>query len=111
MLRSSSFVKLGSRSHLVISIAMAAVVAVVRDGVIEQARVAVGACSPVALRLRGVEQALAGCPTDASQILAVVRESPLVELSPIDDVRGTADFRRTVVPQLVADAVTGVWAQ
>ena len=49
----STFEKLGSRAYLVISIAMvAAVLEVDADGRIARARVAVGACSEVAQRLR-----------------------------------------------------------
>jgi CO/xanthine dehydrogenase FAD-binding subunit len=48
----SAFVKLGARSHLVISIAMVAARLVVEAGVVTEAAVAVGACSAVAVRLR-----------------------------------------------------------
>jgi len=98
----SAFVKLGSRSSLVISIAMVAAVLDVRDGRLEDVRVAVGACSPVARRLAGVEAALSGAAPDevAERVTDV---GP--ELAPIDDVRGSADYRRDVVRRLVIDAV------
>ncbi len=56
----SSFVKAGARRYLVISIAMVAVAVNVRDGRIGEARIAVGACSPVAQRLPALEADLAG---------------------------------------------------
>lgn len=89
----SAFLKLGSRRYLVISIAMAAAaVSVGEDGLIGEARVAVGACSAVAQRLTALEQDLAGVP--ASRALEVVAARHVESLSPIDDVRATAAYRR-----------------
>lgn len=87
------FAKLGARAYLVISIAMvAALIAPARDGTVAAARIAVGACSEVAQRLNGLEQALAGAPIgrDLGNIPAAVHLAPL---TPIDDVRGTAEYR------------------
>ena len=100
-----AFVKIGVRAHLVISIVMVAVVTVVDAGVITDARVAVGACSPVAQRLGRVEEALTGCPHRREAVDAALATAPLSELSPIDDVRSSAGYRTRVVRQLVSDAV------
>ena len=57
----ATFLKLGARRYLVISIAMVAVTLDLDDAeTIQDARVAVGACSEVACRLPGVEDALKG---------------------------------------------------
>src|SRR5690606_32984050 len=57
------FVKLGARRYLVISIVMAAgVLDISDDGRIRDARIAVGACSPVAQRLGALELELRGRP-------------------------------------------------
>lgn len=86
----SSFEKLGARRSMVISIVMtSAVIGCDAAGRITMARVAVGACSPVARRLPALEAALIGCrPSE-------VRVAPehLAPLAPITDVRGTAGFR------------------
>ncbi|MEY3342258.1 MAG: hypothetical protein RLZZ269_2169 [Actinomycetota bacterium] len=98
--RISSFVKLGTRAYLVISLAMVAA-SVGRDdrGRVTSARVAVGACSPVARRLASVEASvLAGGPVR-------VDTSDLRELSPIDDIRCSAVYRLDVVPELVRRAL------
>ena len=91
---SSTFLKLGSRAYLVISIAMVAVV-LVRDagGRITSARIAVGACSPVARRLTELERALVGRELRPG-IGELVADAHLRPLSPIDDVRGSAAYRR-----------------
>jgi CO/xanthine dehydrogenase FAD-binding subunit len=100
----STFLKLGSRAYLVISIAMvAAVVETTRDGRIARARLAVGACSEVAQRLPELERELEGVPlTDAA---AVPVPEHLARLAPIDDVRGSAAYRRDAALVLVRRAL------
>ena len=101
----SVFEKLGSRAYLVISIAMvAAVVEVGADARIAQARIAVGACSEVAQRLPALEAVLAGQPAtpEAAQL---VDAAQLADLAPIDDVRGTAVYRREAALVLVRRAL------
>ena len=102
---SSAFEKLGSRAYLVISIAMvAAVIEAGSDGRIARARIAVGACSEVAQRLPELEAALAGAPaTSASAGIAMAAH--VAALSPIDDVRGSAAYRRDVALTLVQRAL------
>jgi CO/xanthine dehydrogenase FAD-binding subunit len=101
----SSFLKLGSRRYLVISIVAVAVLLVTDDrGRVTAARVAVGACSPVAMRLTELEAALIG--RNASTSLAqVVEPQHMAPLTPIDDVRATADYRRDAALQVVRQAL------
>lgn len=100
-----SFVKLGLRSHLVISIAMVAALVAVDNDTISSARVAVGACSPVALRLPALEEELVGCAYQSRAVEAVIAQCDLGVLVPIDDVRASSDYRTLVVRQLIADAI------
>lgn len=101
----STFLKLGARAYLVISIAMvAAVLETGADGRVARARIAVGACSEVARRLPSLEAELLGRPADAS-LAAVVRAEHLADLAPIDDVRGTAAYRREAALVLVRRAL------
>ncbi|WP_136616036.1 MULTISPECIES: FAD binding domain-containing protein [Mesorhizobium] len=100
----SAFVKLGARRYLVISIAMVAARLVVDNGTVRQAAVAAGSCSVVARRLAGVEAALRGLPVDGGLADAVLA-APMSELSPIADVRGSAEYRLDAVREIVARAV------
>lgn len=98
----AAFEKLGSRKYMVISITMtAAMVSCDTDGKISEARVAIGACSAVAQRLPELESSLVG------QMPQDIRIDPalLSQLSPIDDVRGTKEFRLDVVAEQCARAV------
>jgi CO/xanthine dehydrogenase FAD-binding subunit len=98
----SVFLKLGARRYLVISIAMvAAVITRAADGAIVRARIAVGSCSATAQRLPALETALIGTRGDLPAIL----DEHLVELSPIDDIRGSAAYRRKAVRVLLRRAV------
>jgi CO/xanthine dehydrogenase FAD-binding subunit len=104
---SSRFLKLGARRYLVISIAMAAArVVVAENGRIEQAAIAVGACSAVAQRLVGLEQSLVGLKP-GRDIRKAVAVADLTLLSPIDDVRGSADYRRSAAREIVQRALEG----
>ena len=98
----SAFVKLGSRRYLVISIAMAAAqINLDGAGRIAEAKLACGACSPVARRLAGLEAALPG--TDPFRVM--VGASDLAPLAPIDDMRGTARYRWSAAARLCERAV------
>jgi CO/xanthine dehydrogenase FAD-binding subunit len=102
----ATFLKLGARRYLVISIVMvAAVLEEAPDGTVAAARVAVGSCSAAAQRLRALEAELAGRPCDAT-LAAAVRAEHLGPLSPIDDVRGTADYRIESALALVRRALS-----
>ncbi len=105
----SAFLKLGARRYLVISIAMASTLVEVEDGKVKAARVAVGACSPVAQRLPALEQALVGAAVDA-RLGERVAPSHLAPLSPIDDVRGSAGYRREVAMVLLRRLLSKVAA-
>lgn len=98
------FLKLGARAYLVISIAMVAVRIAVERGVIVEAALAVGACSAVARRLPGVEAALVGVPV--AEALAVISDAAVAaEISPMDDVRATAEYRAGAAAELLRRAV------
>jgi len=101
----SAFLKLGARRYLVISISMVAVVVRVGNaGKVSEARVAVGSCSAVARRLRVLEAELVGASVRGGLSSAVRREH-LDPLSPIDDVRATAEYRMDASLRLVQRAL------
>jgi CO/xanthine dehydrogenase FAD-binding subunit len=101
----SAFLKLGARRYLVISIAMvAALIQCDQAGRVAEARVAVGSCSASAQRLGHLEKSLVGLPC-APGIGKVVTEAHLSSLSPIDDVRATAEYRRDASLILVGRAL------
>lgn len=105
----SGFLKLGARRYLVISIAMVAATLEVADGRVAAAAIAVGACSPVAERLPALEAALVGATLD-TRLPDRVDAAHLTPLAPIDDVRGSADYRSGAVLALVRRLLGGLAA-
>jgi CO/xanthine dehydrogenase FAD-binding subunit len=101
----STFLKLGARRYLVISIAMvAAVVQANEAGRVAEAHVAVGSCSAAARRLRELESDLVELPV-VSGLGDFVKAEHLAPLSPIDDVRATGQYRRDASLTLVRRAL------
>jgi CO/xanthine dehydrogenase FAD-binding subunit len=108
----ATFLKLGSRKYLVISIVMvAAAIAPAADGTVASAAIAVGACSAVAQRLAALERELVGRRL-APELIDIVAPSHLAPLAPIDDVRGTAAYRRDATLTLLRRAIAELaWSQ
>ena len=100
----SSFVKLGARKYLVISICMVAVLVTVQGGLVSDIRIGVGAASPVAQRLTALEDSLRGLPVDG--LVRAVTDEVILALSPISDVRASADYRQSAAPQVIRRAIT-----
>jgi CO/xanthine dehydrogenase FAD-binding subunit len=98
----SCFLKLGARRYLVISIVMvAAALDLLPDGVVRGARVTVGACTAVPVRLPALEAALIGRLPSPD----LIRPEHLAPLAPIDDVRGSAEYRTLAARELVGRAL------
>lgn len=100
----SVFLKLGARRYLVISISMVAVLIQSNEQRVREARIAVGSCSAVARRLHALEGDLAGAST-RDRLSAIVRPVHLTSLTPIDDVRATAEYRMDASLRLVQRAL------
>jgi CO/xanthine dehydrogenase FAD-binding subunit len=100
----SAFFKLGARRYLVISIVIVAVALDVVEGIVHDARIAVGACSVVAQRIREAERRLIGAPARPG-LGQSIQAQDLAGLSPIDDVRATADYRRDATLTLLRRAI------
>jgi CO/xanthine dehydrogenase FAD-binding subunit len=99
-----SFEKIRLRRSGAISVASVAVMVRSDGATCVSARVALGSVAPVPLRAAAVETALEGRRIDAD----VVREcSRLVQqhISPIDDLRGSAEYRRWVTEAVVARTI------
>ena len=101
----SAFLKLGSRAYLVISYVMAAALIELEGDRIRTARVAVGACSPVAQRLAQLEADLAGQKVAVLGAPGLVEPAHLTPLSPIDDLRADAAYRQEAAGELVVRAL------
>jgi len=73
----------------------------VRDGTIVELRLAAGSVAPTPIRLRKTERLLTG-ERITPQLIERARASAHAEVSPIDDIRGSEAYRRTVIADLLA---------
>ena len=86
------------------AIASVACILSVNDDSCVDARIAIGACAPAPVRQQSAERLLAGTSLgDAS--VSVAGKMLADACDPVDDVRGSAEYRRLVVPRLVAKAL------
>ncbi|SNR27334.1 FAD binding domain-containing protein [Puniceibacterium sediminis] len=100
------FTKIGGRKYLVISVAMVGAVLTLSGGRIATARITVGSASPVALRMGDLENALVGA--DLAEALERVTPERLAALSPISDIRGSAEFRGEAVVEAIRRTLTQI---
>lgn len=90
------FEKVGQRKSMACAIAsMAALLEVSPSGMIERARLAWGSVAPTVLRDKGIEEFLVGKHLSKETLSAAAERVALV-VAPIDDIRASAYYRRTV---------------
>jgi xanthine dehydrogenase small subunit len=94
------FEKVGRRLHLDIAGASSAIRVRVRDDRIVEAHVAAGSVAPVPLYLRRTSAFLRDQPVSAATARAAAAIAA-GEISPISDVRGSADYKRALLPRLL----------
>lgn len=100
-----SYVKFVSRSaEDRTCIGVAALVRVADDGTCAGARVAATGVAPVPLRVPAAEQALAGTRLD-QQVLDAFGHEYAAAADPVSDIRGSAGYRKRVLPGLVSEAL------
>ena len=104
----SSFQRIGRRKGFTLSVVNAAVY-VERDGdKLKEARIALGSVAPTPIRVPRVEDHIRGKKMSESMIEEAAKECT-GEARPIDDVRGTAEYRRDMVGVLVKRAMREAW--
>jgi CO/xanthine dehydrogenase FAD-binding subunit len=99
--------KVGKRRALTIAIASLGALLRTEDGRIAEARFAAGSVAPTPTRLRAVEAHLRDAPM-TDEAIAEAKRLAVEAVSPISDVRATAEYRSRVVGDLVARALRAV---
>ena len=95
-----NFEKVSKRTHLDIASVNSAAWLRVAGGVIQAARISAGGVGPVPLYLARTSAFLVGRELTAATVGAA-NEVMQAEISPISDVRGTADYKRLLLRQLL----------
>lgn len=98
------FLKLGLRRAQAIAVINCAVVLTFDGDRVSEARIALGSVAPTIIRVPEGEALLVGNPLTDEVIRAVAHAVSAVP-TPIDDVRGSADYRTEMIKVLVARAL------
>ncbi len=104
------FYKLARRKGDAITVVGIAVAMRVAGGKCQGARIALGSVAPIVTRASAAEQMLEGQVLTLANIEAASRRASQ-EVSPIDDVRASAGYRRHCVHVLTRRLVTRAWEQ
>ena len=91
-----TFIKLALRRAQAISVVNVAAVVRVTRGRVRQARITLGSVAPTIVRAGHAEDYLTGKPLTDS-VIAVAGELAVLDARPIDDIRGSAEYRKEMV--------------
>ena len=104
----SSFQRIGRRKGFTLSVVNAAVYAE-RDGDrLREVRIALGSVAPTPIRAPAVENKIRGRRM-SEDLIEEAATASIAVAKPIDDVRGTAEYRRDMVGVLVKRAMHEAW--
>jgi CO/xanthine dehydrogenase FAD-binding subunit len=97
--------KVGTRKAQAISKVCLAATAGISGGLVTHVRIALGSVAPIPLRCPRTESSLINQPID-DETIANATETLAKEISPIDDVRSTKDYRLQVSLNLLEDFIS-----
>ena len=92
------------RKALDLAMVGVAVVTTINNGILTEVRIALGSVAPTPIRARKAEALIQGQRLDG-ELLKEVGLVAAQEASPIDDIRGSAEYRRKMITVLVEKAI------
>lgn len=95
--RPAAFLKFGLRKGQALALVNAAASVAVDDGVITEARIALGAVAPTVIRAVQAEAIITGKEVSDTGALGEAAEVAVTEARPIDDFRASAEYRRELI--------------
>jgi CO/xanthine dehydrogenase FAD-binding subunit len=102
-----AFRKVGTREAQAISKVVVAMLARVEAGRIAEVRLAAGSVAPTPIRLRAAEEAVRG-RAPGPETAALAGSEAAREVTPIDDVRSTSEYRKFALERVVRRMVLGL---
>lgn len=104
----SGFRKVGGRLSLAISFVNLAWQWRVVDGHLHDVRLAMGSVAPTVVRLTAAERVLAGAPASPPpELITAAADAVAADISPIDDLRASAAYRRRAARGLLRELLLG----
>jgi carbon-monoxide dehydrogenase medium subunit len=102
-----SYIKLGRRSAMAISVVSVAVVLEMEDNKCKKVRIGLGAVAPKPVRAYGVEKMLEG-EEITEKLIRACSENVQKEIHPITDIRASAEYRRAMTAVLLKRLIQGI---
>jgi carbon-monoxide dehydrogenase medium subunit len=100
-----AYVKQKRRQGADLAVVGVAALVVMEGKVVKDVRIALGAVAPTPIRAKKAEEILRGKKLD-QELLEKCGQTAAGEASPIDDIRGSADYRRELLAVLTKRAIT-----
>lgn len=104
----AAYLKLGARRAMEIALVGVAASVRLKDGLCQEARIALGAVAPKPIRAIKAEQVLVGKGL-SSEVIEEAAAQAAKEAKPISDVRCSADYRKQMVRVLARRALNKAW--
>jgi CO/xanthine dehydrogenase FAD-binding subunit len=104
----SAFVKFGLRRSQAVSVEMVAAILQLDETVIKHAAVALGSVAPTIVRCSSAEEVLVGQPP-SEELFEKASEAARIDITPVDDIRSTSNFRQYIAKPLVREALQKAW--
>jgi CO/xanthine dehydrogenase FAD-binding subunit len=99
--------KVGTRRAMAIAKVALGATALMKNGAIDEIRIAAASLAPFPIRLYRSEIVLSGKGID-SAIVEAAQQALLAEVRPIDDIRSTAQYRKSVGANLLEEFLLGL---
>lgn len=102
----STFCKVGKRNALAISVINQSVYLKMEEGIIKNIAIAVGSAAPTAVRAYETEDYLRGGMPGSHEWMNILENAASIlteEISPIDDIRATKEYRKTLAGNLLME--------
>ncbi|WP_286974914.1 FAD binding domain-containing protein [Acetomicrobium sp. UBA5826] len=104
----STFIKLGRRNAFTLSLISIAVFVQMKDNVISDIKIALGAVAPTPIRAQNTEKILIGGKITEENLKTAV-QTIKEEINPINDVRASSEYRRDMSGELLRKALINLF--
>ncbi len=106
----SSFQRIGRRKGFTLSVVNAAAYVERDDEKIKQVRIALGSVAPTPIRAPAAEDKIRGRKM-SEELIEEAASGSMEAAKPIDDIRGTAEYRKDMIGVLVKRAIREAWTR
>jgi xanthine dehydrogenase iron-sulfur cluster and FAD-binding subunit A len=107
---SGTFIKYALRKAQAISVVNVSVILQIEKGIIQKAKIAIGAVTPIVSRAKEAEDALVGIKISDRSALEQAVEKVINASTPISDIRSSNDYRRHILKIITLRAIDQIYS-